>query len=92
MNIDMAVLIAVIGCALSVGTFFIGRVTAAKSDGKADGELRANVRHIKDTVDKQDQKLNDIAENYSDLKDEIAKLKERLHVLEERVKMLHGGE
>lgn len=92
LTIDVTILIAVCGFALSVGTFFIGRVTAAKTDGLADGEMQANVRHIKDTVDKQDKKLNDIAENYSDLKDEIAKLKERLHVLEERVKMLHGGE
>ena len=92
MNIDISVLIAMIGCALAVGTFFIGRTTAAKSSGKEDGEMQANVRHIKDTVDKQDKKLNDIAENYIDLKDEIAKLKERLHVLEDRVKMLHGGE
>lgn len=92
MNIDVSILIAVLGFGLSVGTFFIGRITAAKTSGKADGEMQANVRHIKDTVDKQDRKLNDIAENYSDLKDEIAKLKERLHVLEERVRMLHGGE
>lgn len=92
MNIDVSVLIAVLGFAMSVGTFFIGRVTAAKTSGQKDGEMQANVRHIKDTVDKQDKKLNDIAENYIDLKDEIAKLKERLHVLEDRVKMLHGGE
>lgn len=92
MTVDITVLIAVLGFALSVGTFFVGRMTAAKKNGREDGELQANVRHIKDTVDKQDQKLNDIAENYSDLKDEIAKLKERLHVLEERVRMLHGGE
>ena len=92
MTIELSVLIAVLGFALSVGTFFIGRVTSAKKSGQQDGEMQANVRHIKDTVDKQDKKLNDIAENYSDLKDEIAKLKERLHVLEERVKMLHGGD
>ena len=92
MTIDITVLIGVLGFAMSVGTFFVGRTTAAKSSGQADGEMQANVRHIKDTVDKQDKKLNDIAENYIDLKDEIAKLKERLHVLEDRVKMLHGGE
>ena len=92
MTVDISVLIAIGGILLSAATFFIGRVTAAKTDGIADGEMQANVRHIKDTVDKQDKKLNDIAENYIDLKDEIAKLKERLHVLEDRVKMLHGGE
>lgn len=34
MNIDMSILIAVCGFALSVGTFFVGRMTAAKTDGQ----------------------------------------------------------
>lgn len=34
MAVEITVLIAVIGCALSVGTFFIGRTTAAKNDGQ----------------------------------------------------------
>lgn len=33
MTIEITVLIAVIGCALSVGTFFVGRMTAAKTSG-----------------------------------------------------------
>lgn len=92
MTIDITILIAVIGFALSVGTFFVGRITAAKTSGLSDGELKADVKHIKAAVDKQDRKLDDVAANYSELKDEIAELKERLHVLEERVQMLHGGE
>jgi hypothetical protein len=43
MTIDITILIAVLGFALSVGTFFIGRVTAAKTDGiaydKATGKV-----------------------------------------------------
>lgn len=92
MNIDMAVLIAVIGCALSVGTFFIGRVTAAKSDGFADGETRANIRYIKESVDKHDSKLDRVAENYESMKREIVELRGRLEKLEQRVEMLHGGD
>ena len=92
MTIELSVLIAVLGFALSVGTFFVGRMTAAKTDGIADGELKSDIKHIKATVDKQDRKLDDVAANYSELKDEIAELKERLHVLEERVQHLHGGE
>lgn len=34
MSIDMSILIAVLGFALSVGTFFVGRMTAAKTDGQ----------------------------------------------------------
>ncbi len=92
MTIELTVLIAVIGCGLSVGTFFIGRVTAAKNNGEADGELKADVKHIKESVDKHDRKLDRIADSYNDLEGEIRELKERLKALENKVKMLHGGE
>ena len=34
MTIDISILIAVCGFALSVGTFFVGRMTAAKTSGQ----------------------------------------------------------
>lgn len=92
MSIDMSILIAVLGCALSVGTFFVGRMTAAKTDGKEDGEMRANVSHIKNAVDKQSDKLDRVVEDYEEVKVELEKLKGRVIALEQRVKMLHGGE
>lgn len=92
MQIELSVLIAVVGCALSLGTFFIGRTTAAKSSGHHDGEIRTNVQYIKDSVDKHDKKLDKIAENYSDLEGEIRELKARLKALEDKVKLLHGGD
>ena len=91
-NIDITVLIAVCGFALSVGTFFVGRMTAAKNSGQADGEIKTNVQYIKDSVDKHDKKLDKIMDNYSDLEGEIRELKVRLKALEDKVKMLHGGE
>lgn len=92
MTIEITVLIAVIGCALSVGTFFVGRLTAARNYGEADGELKADVKYIKSSVDKQEKKLDKMTENYSDLEGEIRELKERLKALEDKVKLLHGGE
>lgn len=92
MNIDLSILIAVVGCSLSVGTFFVGRVTAAKNTGAADGEMKADVKYIKSSVDKQEKKLDKMSENYSDLEGEIRELKERLRALENKVKLLHGGE
>lgn len=92
MTIELSVLIAVLGFALSVGTFFVGRTTAAKSSGKEDGEMQANVRHIKDTVDKQSDKLDRVVEDYEEVKLELEKLKGRIIALEQRVSMLHGGE
>lgn len=92
MAIEITVLIAVIGCALSVGTFFIGRTTAAKSDGIADGEMKSDVRHIKNAVDKQGGKLDQVVENYEEIKIELERLKGRMTALEQKVNMLHGGD
>lgn len=92
MTIDITVLIAVLGFALSVGTFFIGRLTAAKTDGFADGETKANIRYIKESVDKHDKKLDRVAENYESVRTEIVELRGRLEKLEQRVEMLHEGE
>lgn len=90
MTVDIAVLIAVGGFALSVATFFVGRMTAAKTDGFADGELKSDVRHIKDSVDKQGAKLDTVIENYEDISIELEKLKGRVTALEQKVKLLHG--
>lgn len=92
MNIDMSILIAVCGFALSVGTFFVGRMTAAKKDGVEDGEMKSDVRHIKNAVDKQGGKLDQVVENYEEIKIELERLKGRMTALEQKVNMLHGGD
>lgn len=91
MMIDLTVVIAVSGLALSVATFVIGRLTSAKNSGAADGELKTDVKYIRDSVNKQEKKLDVVIENYSEVKSEIMQLKERLHALEEKVEYLHGG-
>lgn len=92
MTVDITVLIAVLGFALSVGTFFIGRMTAAKTNGIADGEMKSDVRHIKNAVDKQGGKLDQVVENYEKIKIELERLKGRMTALEQKVNMLHGGD
>lgn len=92
MTIEITVLIAVLGFALSVGTFFIGRTTAAKTSGQEDGEMKANVRYIRESVDKHDRKLDRVAENYESLKREVLELRGRLDMLEQRMEMLHREE
>lgn len=90
--IETSVLIAVFGFAISAATFFIGRTTAAKSSGAADGEMKADIKHIKDSVEKQEKKLDVVVENYDDVKLEIERLKGRLKALEQKVEILHGGD
>lgn len=88
--IELSVLIAVAGLGISAVTFFIGRTTAAKSDGQMDGEMKADVKYIKSSVEKQETKLDSIVENYDEVKLEIERLKGRLKALEQKVEMLHS--
>lgn len=88
--IETTILIAVCGLAVSAATFFIGRMTAAKSSGAADGEMKADIKHIKASVEKQEKKLDGVVENYEDVKVEIERLKGRLKALEQKVMYLHG--
>lgn len=91
MTVDLSIVIAVGGLALSAATFAIGRLTSAKNSGVADGELKTDVKYIRDSINKQEKKLDMVVENYSEVKTEIMQLKERLHALEEKVEYLHGG-
>ena len=62
---ELETIIALCGCALAVATFFIGRTSAAKHSGQADGEMRADIKYIKTSVDKHDKKLDGISTNYA---------------------------
>ena len=94
---DVAIIVAACGLAVSVATFFIGRTSSAHSNGITDGELKSDIRHIKDSLlkqetkfDKQDAKLDGIVTSYEDVKLELEKLKGRMSSLEQKVKLLHG--
>ena len=88
--VEVSALIAVAGLAVSVATFFLGRTSAAKSAGQSDGELKADVKYIKSSVEKQEKKLDSVVESYDDVKLEIERLKGRLKALEQKVEMLHN--
>ena len=90
MSVELGILISIVGVALSVGTFFVGRVTAAKTSGKEDGELKSDIKYIRASVEKQEAKIEKVAGNYDDIRIEIQELKGKLSALEQKVKMLHG--
>ena len=57
--------ITLIGLAVSVGTFFIGRLTAAKTEGKNSGEVLTELGYIKSGIDdiKRKQEQQSVAHN-----------------------------
>lgn len=84
MNIDVSILIAVCGFALSVGTFFVGRMTAAKTSGQEYGVMLTDIGYIKSGVDDMKKKMDQSDKRYIDLA-------ERVTALEEIVKIYHNG-
>lgn len=56
---DLSIAIAVIGVVLSVATFWIGRQSAAKTEGKEAGGMAKDIEYIKDSVERIEGRLAD---------------------------------
>lgn len=76
MTVEITVLIAVIGCALSVGTFFVGRMTAAKNDGRENGQVLTELGYIKKGIDGLEKDIKEIKDQYAALDVRVSKLEE----------------
>lgn len=89
--IEIATLVAVFGLAVSALTFFIGRTTAAKTDGQADGEMKADIKHIKATQAELKEDIRVYNMNYTEVCTELEKIKGRVAKLEEVIRIYHEG-
>ena len=82
MTLDITILISVIGCAVAVGTFFIGRTTAAKSAGKQDGTMLTEIGYIKANTD-------EIKAEQKEQRKTNSEYAQRLTAVEESAKSAH---
>lgn len=80
MNIDITILIAVIGCTVSVAAFFIGRVTAAKSSGQEYGVMLTEIGYIKSGVDDMKKKMEQSDKRYIDMEKRLSKVEEAMKI------------
>lgn len=80
MNIDVSVLIAVCGFALSVGTFFVGRMTAAKNDGRENGQVLTELGYIKKGIDGLEKDIKEIKDQYAALDVRVSKVEEAMKI------------
>lgn len=80
MSVDISILIAVLGFALSVGTFFIGRITAAKSSGQQTGQVLTELGYIKKGIDGLERDIKEIKRQYTDLDVRVSKLEEAIRI------------
>lgn len=78
MQIDTGVLIAIVGCTLSVATFFIGRTSQAKSNGQQTGQVLTELGYIKKGVDGLEKRFEKLQESYNELKTRVTKLEEKV--------------
>lgn len=77
---ELTVLISIIGLALSVGTFFIGRTTASKADGKQEGQILTELGYIKSGVDDMKRKMESMEKGYHALEGRVSRLEERVNI------------
>ena len=86
MNIDTGVISVV----LAVATFILGRLSNANKKGETDGELKADIKNIKETQMELKDDIRLYGENYTEVRAELEKIKGRLAKLEEIVNIYHG--
>lgn len=77
---ELTLAISIIGVVLSVGTFFIGRTTASRADGKQEGQILAELGYIKSGVDDMKRKMENIEKNYHSLEGRVARLEEKVNI------------
>lgn len=80
MTLDITILISVIGLALSVGTFFVGRTTAAKSAGKQDGAVLTKLDSIGEKIGKLETTMNTINVQLGEQRDRITRIETRMDI------------
>ena len=78
--IEISVLVAVIGVAVSVGTFFIGRTTAAKNSGQQTGQVLTELGYIKKGIDGLEKKMERMEQQYKNLDVRVSKLEEIVRI------------
>ena len=80
MTIDIAVLISIIGVLLSIATFFVGRMTAAKTSGQEYGVMLTEIGYIKSGVDDMKKKMEQSDKRYIDLEKRLSKVEEAMKI------------
>ena len=80
MTIDISVLIAIGGILLSAATFFIGRVTAAKTSGQEYGVMLTEIGYIKSGVDDMKKKMEQSDKRYIEIEKRLSKVEEAMKI------------
>lgn len=95
---EIGVVVGIIGAAVSVSTFIIGRMTASKSSGREDGQMLSDMGYIKSGIDTLRGEIKDFREILDKVRIEqaaqardIKSAYERIEKLEKRMAHYHEG-
>lgn len=88
MTVEIGALIALIGFLISAAAFFIGRTTAAKTDGERQGALYADISYIKEELKNLSSDIKAI--NVTKIFTELQRLSDENLRFQKSIKRLHS--
>jgi len=80
----ISIIIAVVGAAISVLSFFIGRVSSGEARGRELGEMKRNIDNLQKSVDCVSTKLDGLRTDNQKMAERLARLEEHVRLLEDR--------
>lgn len=80
MQIDTGVLFPLVSLLLAAGTFFVGRLTAAKQGGRETGQVLSDLGYIKKGVEGLEKKMERVEQQYNKLETRVARLEEAMKI------------
>jgi uncharacterized protein Yka (UPF0111/DUF47 family) len=84
LSVEIPYLISMLGLAISVATFFIGRLSASRQQGKTDGQMQTMLNTIVEQIHAISSKLDKMDEQMLKCVKDIARLEVRVDALEKR--------
>lgn len=71
--------ISLVGLALSISTFFIGRFASHKQEGEKSGYLASDIGYIKAGIDDLKTELRTLKVELAEISTRVARLEEQMH-------------
>ncbi len=77
---ELEILITVCGLAVSVATFFIGRMTSARNGGQERGVMLTDIGYIKSGIDDLKKKMEQSDSRYIELAERVTSLEKAVRI------------
>lgn len=91
MTIEIGLLFGAIACAIGIAAFFGGKQSAAKTDGQAWGEIKTDVKYIRDGMGEIKAEVRVMREQYSDIHTDVEVVKRDLKTAFNRIDEVRKG-